>query len=402
MTASLIITTPVLVGGSQVGGDDSALAIVQDRGTRVVAEIGEALAIVRASPNAIVMRADAVSPRFVNAHTHLDLSTYPAIECDFPDFVSELIKHRRAHPQARGPVAARHGLQQLVSQHVSAIGDIIARESVMDCELRSSPLPGVAYWEVVCTQQAWSAQTNASLSARLQAWRKLQRSAGPVVGIAPQSPYLVCKNVLQHLARVSIAEGVPLQIHAAESPSELEFFQTGSGALAQMLSASGFRVPPSPASLGFRPDSALTPIRYLADIGFLDAAPTLVHCVNVTDEDIRIIAEHNCPVVTCPRSNANLNCGVFPWEKFAKAGVSIALATDSVASAHSLNLHSELDAALLRYGSHFNVATALEWLTSGGDRALRRPSSVIKAGCNVDDLVLLNLRPGPALHQAAR
>ncbi len=55
------------------------------------------------------------------------------------------------------------------------------------------------------------------------------------------------------------------------------------------------------------------------------------------------------------RSNRNLTCGIFPWEKFVRAGVSIALATDSVASARDLDLRSELQACLDLYGSNLGL-----------------------------------------------
>lgn len=388
----MIVRTPLLIDGNQTRHGDFSLSARRDSGHWSLLEVGTFSAQVAAAQGAQLMTADAVSPRFTNAHTHLDLSSYPSIHADFPEFVTALVEHRRSHPHARGLQAVADGMKQLVAQRISAVGDIIARNTVLVSELQHSPLAGVAYWEVVCTEQARAPTAMAHLARCVSAWRKLQRQRGPVLGLSPQSPYLVCRDMLQFLARLSIAEGIPLQIHVAESPSEREFFRSGAGALARMLSSGGFRTATSAASLGFKPDLSLTPVRYLAEIGFLDASPTLVHCVNVTDEDIRIIAEHRCPVVTCPRSNMNLNCGVFPWKKFADAGVSIALATDSAASADDLKLDSELNAAFARYGSEFNLAIALKWLTVGGCRALGRLPESIKPGRRLDELMLLNLR----------
>ncbi|MDO8419518.1 MAG: amidohydrolase family protein [Rubrivivax sp.] len=387
-----IIRTPLWVGADGAETGDRAILVRTESGRRIVAAIAEHAVVAALAPQAPRLRADAICPAFVNAHTHLDLSTYPALRADFPTFLDEMVRHRRLHPQARGTPAAALGLRHLIDQRVAAVGDIVARESVLVSELQQSPLPGVAYWEVVCTNQAAAASAIEVLSRRLPAWRTLQRPGGPVLGLAPQSPYLVCRDVLQFLARTARAEGLPLQIHVAESPAEIEFFRTGGGALARALRSAGFVVPPDPAQLGFTPAPNLSPVRYLAEIGFLDASPTLVHCANVSDEDIRIIAEHGCPVVTCPRSNANLGCGVFPWQRFADAGVSIALATDSVASAHSLDLGAELAAAFAAFGADFGLGTALEWLTAGASRALGRAAQTVAPGSPVDALTLLNLR----------
>ncbi len=280
----------------------------------------------------------------------------------------------------------------MLNQQVAAVGDIVAREPVLLAHLQSSPVPGVVYWEVVCTAQAAAPATISALASRVPAWKRLQRPGGPIVGLSPQSPYLVCKDVLQHLAKVSMAEGLPLQIHVAESPAESEFFRTGGGALAETLRRCGFRVPPSPDSLGFAPDPALTPIRYLAQLGVLDASPTLVHCVNVTDEDIRIIAEHHCPVVTCPRSNRHLDCGDFRWDAFARAGVAIALATDSAATAHDLDLGAEVSAAMRQHGTLLDLGRVLEWTTSGARHALGIPAPTIQAGLPVESLSFTNAR----------
>jgi cytosine/adenosine deaminase-related metal-dependent hydrolase len=385
----LILRTPLLVDGSGASAGDLALAIGTRSGKAVVISRGD-FSLLRATyPEAGLRVASAVATQFANAHTHLDLSTHPTVEGEFELFVGALAAHRRAHPQARGLAAAAIGMRQVLGQKSAAVGDIVAREPVMRAELTQSPLAGVAYWEVVCTHQSDVPAALQSLLPVVQAWRRLQRPGGPVVGLSPHSPYLVCRDMLQALARLSIDEGVPLQIHVAESPAEIEFFRSGEGPLAEVLARLGWRKPPTAVGLGIPADPSLTPIRYLADIGFLDAAPTLVHCVNVTDEDVHIIAEHRCPVITCPRSNQNLRCGVFPWEKFVNAGVSVALATDSVASACDLDLRSELQACLDLHGPRLGLPRVLEWLTAGAFRAMRLPTLTIGPGYPADALMLL-------------
>jgi cytosine/adenosine deaminase-related metal-dependent hydrolase len=396
MNRPTLIRTPRWVDGHGTRRGDFAILVEMPGESPTVTAIDHWAALATQGHGATVMRADAVAPRLVNAHTHLDLSSYPRMMTSFPEFLAAMVAHRRSHPQARGLPAARDGMRVLRDQRVAAVGDIVAREAVLLAELSSGALPGVAYWEVISPHQSASAAALVQLKARLRHWRQLQQPGAAVLGLAPQSPYLVCRDMLQALARLSLSDGLPLQIHVAESPAELEFFRTGSGALAQVLSSIGFAHPPGPGTLGVEPHAGLTPIRYLAEIGFLDASPTLVHCVNVSDDDIRLIARHRCPVVTCPRSNANLDCGVFPWKKFVEAGVSIALATDSSVSAHSLDLGLELATAFDRYGDGFDLGLGIEWLTTGASRALRRPIEVIQPGCRLDALTLVNLRVEPS------
>ena len=101
--------------------------------------------------------------------------------------------------------------------------------------------------------------------------------------------------------------------------------------------------------IGREPALGLSAISYLAELGVLKARPTLIHMVNATPEDVRVVAQAGCPVVTCPRSNRNLHCGTFPWQQFAAAGVEVALGTDSVASGETLNIHDEVRAAWAIY-----------------------------------------------------
>src|SRR5690606_28915574 len=79
----------------------------------------------------------------------------------------------------------------------------------------------------------------------------------------------------------------------------------------------------------------VSPVRYLHDLGALAGGPTLVHMVAVDDDDVRLAQAAGCSVVHCPRSNAALGCGRFPWETFARHGADVAIGTDSRGSAPS-------------------------------------------------------------------
>lgn len=394
MPTDLIIDTPVIVDASGIRRGHFAVLAERTPAGRMKVLGVEALGAVHeqcaGSPQRLSARA--ISWRPVNAHTHLDLTTHPRYKGAFPGFVAMLVAEHRERPAARGVPAASAGLKQLLDQRVGAIGDIVARDDVMAAELRNSPLPGVAYRELVCADQALASATNAAIDTAVSAWRKLERLGGPCLGFAPQSPYLLCREVLQHVARRSMADGIPLQIHLAESPGELEFFRSGGGELGQRLANGLFRRPVTPESLGFVADPSLTPMRYLAETGFLEASPTLVHCVGVSDEDIRIAAQHRCAMITCPRSNAHLSCGVFPWRRVADAGIPIGLGTDSSASAHGLDLAAEVRSCLERYGDQIDLAEVIRWLTVGGRQALGLPVRAIEAGCHLDELHCVDLR----------
>jgi 5-methylthioadenosine/S-adenosylhomocysteine deaminase len=95
----------------------------------------------------------------------------------------------------------------------------------------------------------------------------------------------------------------------------------------------------------------LTPIEYLESIGVLDEKTVLIHCVWINDNDISIIAKHDCKVVHCPLSNLKLGSGIAPIAKLLKAGVIVALGTDGSASSNRLDIwEAGKFAALLQKG----------------------------------------------------
>ncbi len=73
--------------------------------------------------------------------------------------------------------------------------------------------------------------------------------------------------------------------------------------------------------------------------------------------------------MTCPRSNGHTGAGAPPIEDFYSAGVSVAVGTDSLASAPDLNVFAEL-ATMRALAPTVPAATLLDSGTRQGARAL--------------------------------
>jgi cytosine/adenosine deaminase-related metal-dependent hydrolase len=106
------------------------------------------------------------------------------------------------------------------------------------------------------------------------------------------------------------------------------------------------------------------------------------HCVEVDQEEIALLAEHDVAVAHCPRSNAILGCGVAPLSALREAGIRVCIATDSPASTPSFDMFDELRAAIVgarareRRPDALTAAEALELATLGGARALGLEATV--------------------------
>jgi 5-methylthioadenosine/S-adenosylhomocysteine deaminase len=70
-------------------------------------------------------------------------------------------------------------------------------------------------------------------------------------------------------------------------------------------------------------------VKLLADLGGLSARSVLVHCINVSRDEIDIIAEARASVVWCPSANAFLFGRTAPIFDLLDAGINVALGTDS-------------------------------------------------------------------------
>lgn len=348
-----ILTAEVVYSGLGTPRADGAVVLQGNR----VAMVGKLTDAQASYPDVPVEHTGfAISPPPVNAHTHLDLSALPYFTGSYEEFIRHVIRNNAL----RGAEAAETGLGELHRSGVTAVGDIVENAAALRLLLGTPGLRGVAYWEVFAPDPAEADKKFAEVVAQLREFRRLERPDGPELGLSPHTPHTVSAPLLQKLVRLSRAEGLPLQIHVAESPAELALHRSGSGPLYELM---------RPFLGGWRP-SGLSPVGYLEQLGVLEAKPTLIHMVNVSENDVRTVAKAGCTVVHCPRSNDGLRCGRFPWELYAKHGVEIAFGTDSKGSSPDLDVRHEVRAARALHGDKVSPLALVRAAVKGGYRAL--------------------------------
>jgi 5-methylthioadenosine/S-adenosylhomocysteine deaminase len=89
--------------------------------------------------------------------------------------------------------------------------------------------------------------------------------------------------------------------------------------------------------------------------GLFDVNCIAAHCVQITDDDIKILKDKKVNVVTNPASNMKLGNGFAPVKKLLEAGVNVCLGTDGAASNNSLNMFREMSLlALIHKGVYRN------------------------------------------------
>lgn len=350
---------PIVYNGLGNPRRDGAIVVQEALGNRTVAAVGGSEELRQAFPDAEVESVPfAISPAPVNAHTHLDLSSMVYTESPYEEFIPAVIAHgRRGERSLR---SAQEGVAELLAAGTTVVGDIVTRDEIMRFLLGHEQLTGVAFWEVLGPDPADAERILAETEDRLREFKTLERLEGVKVGLSPHAPHTVSAPLLRGLAALARRMNLPMQIHVAETEGERALHTGGTGRLARAME--GWL----PA--GWEP-SGLTPVAYLHSLGVLRAAPNLVHMVHVSDEEIALVQKYSCTVVHCPRSNIALGCGRFPWERYARQGVTVAIGTDSRGSSPSLSVEEEVFAALELHGDKAGAQALVRAAVKGGYRA---------------------------------
>jgi len=304
----------------------------------------------------------AVQP-VTNAHTHLELGAL-AHKCpdvtgrDFMDWIVNDVNGGLSDLGARRKQAFTKAVEasiaDLIAAGITMIGDI-STSGVSIEPLLKSGLQGVVYVELFGTDPAVATSRLNEVTTFIDHHRHhIQR--GMHIGMSIHAPYSVHPELWKMGIKYCREHHIPLCIHVAESPAEYEFMTKGTGAIVDTYyeKVAGLKPMASPQK---------TPIQFLADIGALDLKPLLVHCVQVDDNDIKLIKESGSAVVHCPRSNLRLHCGRMPLEKFLEHDIPVLLGTDSLASSPSLNVFDEVEIAVALHHGRVD-AKAIQGLVS--------------------------------------
>jgi cytosine/adenosine deaminase-related metal-dependent hydrolase len=170
-------------------------------------------------------------------------------------------------------------------------------------------------------------------------------------------------ELLKAVVALSATERVPVAIHLAESPEEMELLSSGTGPLRTLLEDLG-------AWDGGLVRPGTRPLEYLRLLATADRA-LVIHGNYLDDEEIGFLAAHaeRMAAVYCPRSHEWFGHRPYPLEKMLAAGAVVALGTDGRSSSPDLSLWAEMRAVARRHPS-VPLSRVLEMGTIQGARAL--------------------------------
>jgi 5-methylthioadenosine/S-adenosylhomocysteine deaminase len=135
---------------------------------------------------------------------------------------------------------------------------------------------------------------------------------GVFPSLAPHACYTLDEEKLTELAAIAGQQDLPVQIHAAEAPSEMQLVRDGY-------------------------DGA-TPIEVLDRTGLLHQNCQLAHAVHLSDSDIALIMKADASVIHNPQSNVKLASGIARVCDLLEAGVPVGLGSDGPSSGNDLDM----------------------------------------------------------------
>jgi cytosine/adenosine deaminase-related metal-dependent hydrolase len=297
-----------------------------------------------------------VLPGFVNAHTHIADAAVKEVAFNSPPGTNIFFPPNGLRYTAMAAVgretriaAIRSAARQMIASGVVAFADFTAGGVEGVRELREAlggvPIRGLSFggFDGVPQRVEELEANEGGLSPRVVA--QVIETMQAADGFAPVRASDLTDHAMSELRALAYSNGKPLATHAAATPSyrEVSVRRTGKSDIPRVAEH-------------LKPDF-------------------LVHLTAATDDELRVVAEHNIPIVMCPRANVSLGAGAPPYFSARALGATIALGTDNLMLG-SPDILAEMNflALMLRSASQkpavIDERALLHAATLGGARAI--------------------------------
>ena len=337
--------------------------------------VGEPTAIGHIEDVQITQIDGTVTPAFVNAHAHLDLSERGPLkhEGTFVDWVKQVVLPLRMEqsPKAIGD-SVSIGVELSLAGGSGIVADIAGSLKAAEAFL-SSPLQGIPFVEV------FGVGYN-----EVEGVERIQ-SIPLEFGVQPHAPYSCGPNMY----KAAFIHANQISTHIAETLDEIECTQFGTGPLVEFSKELG-AWNESVVHWGVHPLDAL-----LAVAG--NRTCIAAHGNYIETSHIEKLANSNVTIAYCPRASQYFGHTGHRWKELLGAGVNVALGTDSLICLDTPDRISVIDEMRLLYAKEqgdpqvlFKMATVHGATALGMNTSLVELNEGESAGLLAFDGVLKN------------
>lgn len=271
-----------------------------------------------ASEEPVVALRGALLPGLVNTHAHTPMLALRGAGGDLPllRWLQEVMwpmEARLRSADVRDSMVAgcvemlRTGTTTSVEMYFHTRAVIDAVDAVGSRVLLTPGVIAAPGWDRLGT---WE-QMRDDISARIDAGGRVQGRVE--LGYGPHSAYTLPVEALASIGEHARARGALVHVHVAEAAEEDAAQRASHGSVPALLDA----------------------------VGLLDGRVLAAHAIQLSDDDVALLAARGTAVAHCPGSNAKLAAGIARVTALRRAGVRVGLGTDGPASGDDLDVWAQ-------------------------------------------------------------
>ena len=301
-----------------------------------------------------------LSPGFVNAHCHLELSHMKGMipaHTGLQEFVKQIVALRQVAPEAIQE-AIVNAEAEMMANGIVAVGDI---SNTLDT-LTQKAKHNLAYYSFVELYDLDPTRAADKIEAGLEIQKQFQENCVRA-SLVPHAPYSVTNDLWNLL---SAHFGIhTISLHNQETPDENDFFKTKTGSFLGMYER-------TKVNLDFFEATGLSALQSVLPVFKKAHHGILVHNSFTSAEDIQAVhaAMDNAFWCLCPNANQYIEQTMPPIELLRSEKAKVVIGTDSYASNWSLNILDELK-TIQQHHPQIPLEEMIGWATLNGAQALQ-------------------------------
>ncbi len=313
-----------------------------------------------------------ISPGFINAHCHLELSHMKGLILEHSglvDFVFKVVTQRHFSEEIILQAVA-NAENEMLQNGIVAAGDICNNLSTLQQKLKQN----LRYYNFVEASGWLPSAVQPRFESALNIYNSFQSTSNlkpqtlnlkPQTSIVPHAPYSVADK-LWELITPYFANKV-VTIHNQETAFEDEFFLKGTGEFVKMFEK--MKIDNS----HFIPGKKTSLQTYFKKLSQAKSV-ILVHNTFTSKADVDYINKNKSDQLIsfclCPNANKYIENKIPPVKMLMENKCNIVIGTDSLASNHQLSILEELK-TISKELPDIELSRLLQWVTINGANALQ-------------------------------
>jgi cytosine/adenosine deaminase-related metal-dependent hydrolase len=312
-----------------------------------------------------------ITPGFINAHCHLELSHLKDVIPPHTGLIPFLLDvvGKRDFPMEIILDRIEKAELEMWQGGIVAVGDIGNTSNTLRTKIQSKILWN-NFVEVLSFSDEKSNQMIAHYSSVLSEFNEASgiQENHFSSSLVPHAPYSVSPNTFNMINEMT--ENKVISIHNQENPAEDELYQTGGGDYMNFLGKFGFEKSPFPVT-------GLTSLRSCLTRFNRNQRILLVHNTFTSSDDVYFAINYAKEFLSgihfclCTNANIYIENKMPPVKMLMENGANIVLGTDSYSSNWQLSIAAEIR-TIRKNIPKIPLQTILQWATINGAKALDR------------------------------